>query len=234
VLTTITAVLEGVIDHEDLVTGVISEIQAGESISIQSAVETHTLTIHHAPALGTLSVNGIAISSFPHVANYGEGTEINLQATPGTGLVFSGWSGDFVSSYPACTFFLDGDMTVTSNFLALTDYAGTHPALNPNGDNNGNGRSNFLDYASGQDPESSGTLPIVDLREGLLTLRQRINGVDAIPVPEYSDNLSDWFALEEGAHYTVLSSTVNGEMLTQVVELVTDSAPKRFFRQGFD
>ena len=100
-------------------------------------------------------------------------------------------------------------------------------------DANRNGRSNFLDYASGQDPEAGGLLPIVELNGTTLTLRQRINGTDAEPVAEWSDNLGDWFPLEEGTHYTVTSETVVGVTRTWVLELAPGQPSVRFFRQSF-
>lgn len=233
ILTTTTEVLEGVVDHENLVTGDINEIHSEGIMTLQSAVEMRTLRINHSSSLGTLSVNGTVITNFPYVVNHKEGTEIDLQAVPTAAMVFSSWSGDFVSASAAGTFFLDGDMTVTANFVPWTNYVETHPSLNPNDDANGSGGSNFLDYASGQNPESAGTLPIVDLSNGLLTMRQRINGLDAPPTAEYSENLRDWFPLEEGTHYIMTSRTLDGAMLTVVGELVPISGPARFFRQKF-
>ncbi len=77
-------------------------------------------------------------------------------------------------------------------------------------DANGNGRSNFLDYASGQDPEAAGLLPVVELSGRTLTLRRRINGQDAAAVAEYSDNLEDWYPLEDGLG--VASRPTGGEV----------------------
>ncbi|MCP5545597.1 MAG: hypothetical protein H7A49_17005 [Akkermansiaceae bacterium] len=120
-----------------------------------------------------------------------------------------------------------------SDFAVWTDFASEHPSLDPAGDANHNGRSNFLDYASGQDPEAAGLLPIVELNGTTLTLRRRINASDAEPLAEWSDNLDDWFPLEEGVHYSVQSESVAGVMRTWVLELAPGQPPARFFRQRF-
>jgi hypothetical protein len=124
-------------------------------------------------------------------------------------------------------------LLVPGDFAGWTDFGSEHPGLDPAEDANGNGRSNFLDYASGQDPEAAGLLPVVELAGSTLTLRRRVDGSDALAVAEYSDNLDGWFPLEEGVHYTVIGNTVSGEMRTLVLELLPGQPAARFFRQGF-
>ena len=119
------------------------------------------------------------------------------------------------------------------DFAEWTDFASEHPALAAGGDANGNGRSNFIDYATGQDPEAPGLLAPVDLSGNTLTLRRRTNGIDALATAIYSDDLDRWDPLEEGMHYTLVSNTVTGSMRTLVVELLPGQPERRFFRQGF-
>jgi predicted outer membrane repeat protein len=108
-----------------------------------------------------------------------------------------------------------------------------HPGLDPDGDENGNGLSNFLDYASGQHPEATGLLPIVEITATTLTLRTRVDGSSTFPFAEYSDDLDNWFTLVEGVHYQVVGNTVNGPMRTLTLEFLPGQPAKRFFRQGF-
>lgn len=234
-LTSAIEVLEGLVDHENLLTNIVTELTAGESEAIVSPVEMHTLTLNHPSAsLGSVWLNGTEITSFPHVVSYEEGTQIDLEAAAsGTG-VFSNWSGDFMSPNPEVTVFLEEDLMVTANFVEVTDFDSEHPELSPVGNSNGSARSDFLEYASGQDPTAPGTLPIVEFHEGLLTVRRRVNGLDANPEIQFSHNLGDWFPLEEGIHYyRVLSHEITGQSLTQVLELVPAVEGRRFFRQSF-
>ena len=234
VITSTSEVLEGVVDHENLLTGGVTELHTGESASVQTAIATHTLTFDHAStSLGSLWLNGAEITSFPHIVSFTEGTEINLQAVPQPTAAFSAWSGDIVSTNPDYTFVIEEDMAITGNFLELTDFTSDHPNLDSDGDANVNGISNYLDYASGQNPEDPAVLPIMEFSAGALTMRQRINGSDAIPAPQYSDNLGDWFSLEEGTHYDFSTETVTGEMRTVVIYLKEGQSAKRFFRQSF-
>jgi len=237
ILTTTATVLVGLADFEDLTTGEIAELQSGDSASSQSLLPTRSLTINHiSPSLGRLILNDEEITNFPHVATYEEGAELLIDALPEFGF-FAGWSGDLDSFHFAQTFYLDEDMAITANFLDGTEFVIEHPTLNPNNDDNRNGISNFLEYASGQAPDSENTLPIIEYAKDHLTVRQRINGWDAYPEIQYSGNLTDWFPLdflEEGTDYTVVSRTVDGEMLTLVMEFLSnDEAQNRFFRQLF-
>lgn len=143
--------------------------------------------------------------------------------------VFVAQEGIFSYSAPGLQYLL----LEPGDFAEWTDFVTAHPALVAGADANGNGRSNFLDYASGQDPEAAGLLPIVELEGTTLTLRRRVDGIDALAVAEYSDDLDEWFPLEEGVHYTVTSNTVSGPMRTRVLELLPGQPPTCFFRQGF-
>ncbi|MGJ8644707.1 MAG: hypothetical protein ACSHX9_14970 [Luteolibacter sp.] len=138
---------------------------------------------------------------------------------------------DILNIYPASG--LHYLLLLPEDFAEWTDFTSEHAGLDPAEDDNSNGRSNFIDYASGQDPEAAGLLPVVALEGNTLTLRRRINGSDAAAVAEYSDNLSKWDPLEEGVHYTLTSNTVTGQMRTLVLELLPGAPSSRFFRQSF-
>ncbi len=119
------------------------------------------------------------------------------------------------------------------DFAEWTDFASEHPALAAGGDANGNGRSNFIDYATGQDPEAPGLLAPVELSGNTLTLRRRTNGIDAQATAQFSDTLDGWDPLEEGVHYTLVGNTVDGTVRTLVLDLLPGQPGKRFFRQAF-
>ena len=119
------------------------------------------------------------------------------------------------------------------DFAEWTDFASEHPTLAAGGDANGNGRSNFIDYATGQDPEAPGLLAPVELTGNTLTLRRRTNGIDAQATAQFSDTLDGWDLLEEGVHYTLVGNTVDGTVRTLVLELLPGQPGKRFFRQAF-
>ena len=48
---------------------------------------------------------------------YQEGTEVQLSANPNTGFSFGGWSGDLTGSTNPDVITIDGEKTVTANFI---------------------------------------------------------------------------------------------------------------------
>ena len=73
-------------------------------------------------------------------------------------------------------------LVVAGDFAGWTDFATEHPGLVAGEDANGKGVGNFLNSASGQDPEAGGLLPVVELSGSTLTLRRWINALDAAAV----------------------------------------------------
>ena len=110
-----------------------------------------TLTVNVAPG-GSGSV-----IKFPNKATYNNGESVQLTAVPAAGYAFSNWSGDLSGSANPATITMDGDKTVTANFVvavcsdvtlytvkdnwlrasqATTNYGGaTTLSMNPNGTN---------------------------------------------------------------------------------------------------
>ena len=156
----------------------------------------------------------------------------NYLGTQQAGLIEEAFVGD-LGGPTISTSGLQYLLLVPGDFAEWTDLATEHPGLSAGADANGNGHSNFLDYASGQDPAASGLLPIVELSGSTPTLRRRVDGIDALATAEYSDDLGGWHPLEESVHYTVTSNTVSGPMRTLVLELLPGQPPSRFFRQHF-
>lgn len=72
----------------------------------------------------TLSVqaeNG-AVTRNPDQATYDSGSVVQLTATPATGHVFSGWSGDAGGNTNPLTVTMDGNKNITANFIAHDVY----------------------------------------------------------------------------------------------------------------
>ncbi len=114
-----------------------------------------------------------------------------------------------------------------------------HPTLNPMADANNNGKSNFLDYAQGNDPSSSaadsGDSAFNSLGFTFLKFTRRPNAVDVSLNRETSTTLisGSWQAMTEGVHYTVSSTNLLSISKEEVVLKVIPLGPKRFYRQVF-
>lgn len=115
-----------------------------------------------------------------------------------------------------------------------------HPSLNPTEDSNGNGISNFVEYATGTDPsgqDNPAARPMISRSEGsnFLTTSQRSNAVDVVFSWETSTSLEilSWQEMVWGTHYTVeyTSNPSPGRQENKFKLLGND--PHRFYRQGF-
>lgn len=119
-------------------------------------------------------------------------------------------------------------------------FAFLHPSLTPTGDANGNGLSNFLEYATGIDPtapDDSSVRPQISTSGGFrfLTSSQRSNAADTNAVWQTSTNLgsSSWQEMLLGINYTVESTSNPTPSRQQVVLKLLDAESRRFYRQGF-
>ena len=119
-------------------------------------------------------------------------------------------------------------------------FAGLYPLLNPAGDENQNGASNFLEYALGVEPD--GQLPASSLpqmtatgNQLFLTTTQRINGLDLQSAWESSTTLgpSSWQPMIPGVNYEIDSTSLLSPEIEKVVFKLVDSDPARFYRQRF-
>jgi hypothetical protein len=120
-----------------------------------------------------------------------------------------------------------------ADFTPLTTFSLSHPGLDPDGDANGNGESNFVDYASGADPESPVTSASLTLAAGQLVFRERSDAADVLTEPQFSVDLTMWEPLVEGDHYTVASDVVVGSERIRTFQLLPTTSTRRFFRQHF-
>ena len=116
------------------------------------------------------------------------------------------------------------------------------PGLDPTADDNGNGRSNFEDYAAGYDPTAPtdlGLQPGIHRSSGgQLTLDHpvAIEGEDFVVRWERTSNLTDYFSMTEGEDYRITNTVPLGPERNQVtIEILFGPGqfPKQFFRPRY-
>lgn len=114
-------------------------------------------------------------------------------------------------------------------------FAVLFPALLPDDDDNGNGNSNYLDYALGLDPTAPHDPSGRSVIDGsTLTFPSRYGAADVFATWEQSATLGagSWNEMVEGVDFTVNSvSTIGSQTFTEL-ELI-GATPPRFFRQSF-
>ena len=121
------------------------------------------------------------------------------------------------------------------------DYWHTFPGLDPDGDANGNHRSNFLDYISGANPlaehEPSTKPTVAKVGENWqyrFTIRPDV--LEAVYTLQVSEDLVNWDDLEEGTDFEVLPlEVVKPARHIVTLKLAADSgspAP-RYWRLNF-
>lgn len=115
-----------------------------------------------------------------------------------------------------------------------------HPSLNPTEDSNGNGISNFVEYATGTDPsgqDNPSARPMISRNEGFnfLTTSRRSNAIDVTFSWETSTSLEtlSWQEMLWGVHYTVESTSNPSAEQQQMIFKLLGSDSRRFYRQGF-
>lgn len=109
-----------------------------------------------------------------------------------------------------------------------------NPGLEPEGDENLNGLTNFFDYASGGDPRSRHDPSLLPLLQGnQLTVSLRNNSDDLSPVYQTSTDLSAWTDLVKDVDYTFSLPVIRegGRDLFTLELLDVPEDSRRFFRQ---
>ncbi len=117
----------------------------------------------------------------------------------------------------------------------LVTFTKLYPTLSPDDDENGNGLSNYLDYALGNDPTASFDISgQVRLVEGFLLLPSRYGAVDAFATWEKSTTLQagSWDEMVEGVDYAVTSTSTSGDQTVTELKLL-NLTPPIYFRQTF-
>ncbi|MBK1883794.1 hypothetical protein JIN85_15355 [Luteolibacter pohnpeiensis] len=116
-------------------------------------------------------------------------------------------------------------------------FATLYPELDPAADANGNGISNFGDYALGADPTAAADPTLSPLLEGqLLQVTYRNDATDVLPTLQKSENLNDWSPMVEGIDYLANPATTKDATQTQLqLDLITDPSvvPRLFYRLSF-
>jgi Right handed beta helix region len=119
-------------------------------------------------------------------------------------------------------------------------FAYLHPTLTQTGDENGNGLSNFLEYATGIDPsapDDSSVRPQISTSGGFrfLTSSQRFNAADTVAIWQTSPSLlaNTWLEMLPGVNYTLDSVSNPTPTRQEVVMKLLDADPRRFYRQEF-
>lgn len=111
-------------------------------------------------------------------------------------------------------------------------FASTFPGLDPNGDEDKNGRSNFFDYAIGSDPTDPLSLyhPKFE-KDALFSSTIRRISSDVIPLYQRSTNLIDWESMKVGIDYRVSALTFpSPDHETTTIKILTEG-PVQFVRQ---
>lgn len=127
------------------------------------------------------------------------------------------------------------EISELSPFATPVTFAGLHPGLDPNGDENGDGLTNYHHYASGDDPVNPVLLPT--LLGDLYSHPVRINGSDVFYNYEFSTDLQNFVVMIPGIHYTVDSTSSLGPNVREVtIEVLFDpnAEARVFWRHRFD
>jgi predicted outer membrane repeat protein len=117
-------------------------------------------------------------------------------------------------------------------------FAWRHPALLPDGDDNGNGVSNFGDYAAGGEPAAPDDPSLRPVMNGdLFTFSFRNNAHDMIMDLEKSDTLAadSWSRMVENTDYSLESARDQGAQTFRTIKLLDNPPidPQMFYRQAF-
>ncbi len=87
------------------------------------------------PTTYTLSTSGShgSIAKSPNQSSYNSGTTVTIQATADDGYEFTGWSGDLSGSTNPAMVTMDGNKSITANFVAVTPTTYTLATSGTNG-----------------------------------------------------------------------------------------------------
>jgi len=113
------------------------------------------------------------------------------------------------------------------------DFASLYPGLDPQGDDNGNGYSNFFDYAIGADPSGPSRpdlLPRMSGRDMVVSLRSNTSDLEL--QFDFGVNLVDWYPLpfHEGVTYRTLGIEETADGRDHRLELIQAFGGKTFYR----
>lgn len=127
---------------------------------------------------------------------------------------------------------IEVDIGAIEGFIPAT-FALLHPGLDPNGDENHNGVSNFAEYATGHAPRSSPPSNLgLHVSRDSLTYQIRENASDLSFRLQRSTDLKTWMNLAEGVDFIKSEPARSGGGVEyQVLELSDPLSTNLFFRQ---
>lgn len=127
------------------------------------------------------------------------------------------------------------DLGAYEGAAVLANFALLYPSLDPQGDDNDNGQSNYLDYALGGDPTAAFDPDLQpSISNGQLTFSFRTGASDVFVEFQKSETLlpGSWSPMIPGTDYTISTEEVTGSVKTQTLDLLT-TEPELFFREAF-
>ena len=65
---------------------------------------------------GEIKIDGITLQSIPYTMDIANSTSVILEAVPGFGRVFDGWSGDLTGNTNPIALYVDCDHDITADF----------------------------------------------------------------------------------------------------------------------
>jgi hypothetical protein len=114
-------------------------IGARPSYPFTKVVESHTISATFAINTYTLTVNAVngTVDIKPPTGPYTHGTSVTLTPTASTGYLFKDWTGSVTSTTNPLVLTMDGDKTITANFViskyTITATAGSKGTILPSG-----------------------------------------------------------------------------------------------------
>ena len=119
----VTVTNDTVVEGDETVMVMLDSVSSGNSGITIGGPKSATVTIADNDATLTVNVDSPLVTSSVSpsgMTSYDKGTVLALTASPGTGELFSGWSGDLTGSDNPATIVIDSNKTVTATFIRKT------------------------------------------------------------------------------------------------------------------
>ena len=119
----VTVTNDTVVEGDETVMVMLDSVSSGNSGITIGGAKSATVTIADNDATLTVNVVSPLVTSSVSpsgMTSYDKGTVLALTASPGTGELFSGWSGDLTGSDNPATIVIDSNKTVTATFIRKT------------------------------------------------------------------------------------------------------------------
>jgi len=211
----------------------VTNVTSSMNITANFAIDQHTLTMMAAGGTGSGTITPTADDY-----DYDYGTVVDLNAVPGAGSVFDGWTGDVADpSSATTTVTMDSDKTVTATFNSDGDSDGisdteedghpVHPISGITGDGNGDGvldsTQDFVTSLLTQDG-----LDYVTIESAPGTI---LSNVSALENPSPSDSPSG-LDFTQGFFNFTITGLAPGASTTVTLYCPAGAAPTTYYRYG--